>query len=277
MLDYTPGELARGLVAGSSGNHGKALALAAHRMGTTATIVMPSDAPQIKRDAIAALGGCVVTFDRRTVSRDELVHAVAAQERRIIVPSSDDLAVIAGNGTATLELLEQIPRLDLVLVPVGGGGLAAGSGLAARAVAASTKVCGAEPECADDTIRSLRAGRRIRIPTPDTIADGLRHSEPGPITFPILLDTLADMFSVSEAQIEMAVVLHDAFGEPVEPSGACGLAAVIAEPARFVGRRVGILVTGGNVSSPRPTSPDRRAPGRPAGRNGSPSLPRGPG
>ncbi|MBF6221748.1 threonine/serine dehydratase [Nocardia abscessus] len=248
LLRCTPADLAHGVVAGSSGNHGKALAFAARCLGTTATIVLPDDVSPIKQEAITALGARIVRFDRRTTERDELVAAIARRESLLIVPSSDDLDVIAGNGTAAAELLSEVPELDTLVAPVGGGGLAAGSGVAARTVTRGTLVYGAEPEQADDTIRSLRAGHPVTIASPNTVADGLRHTHPGVITFPILQRTLADVLPVREYHIRAAVdLLYATFNDAVEPSGACALAAVLAQPDRFVGQSVGILLTGGNV------------------------------
>nr|WP_042178682.1 threonine/serine dehydratase [Kibdelosporangium sp. MJ126-NF4]CEL13335.1 Threonine dehydratase, catabolic [Kibdelosporangium sp. MJ126-NF4]CTQ99026.1 Threonine dehydratase, catabolic (EC 4.3.1.19) [Kibdelosporangium sp. MJ126-NF4] len=248
MLQFGPSELDRGVIAGSSGNHGRALVTAAAELGTSAVVVLPSDAPEHKRAAIEAAGATVVPFDRVATDRDALVASLVLRHRRVPVPSSDDLAVIAGNGSAAVELLEDVGCLDCLVIPVGGGGVAAGTGLVARSLYPGVQVFGAEPAGADDTARSLRAGAPVPIDMPTTIADGLRHPRPGTLTFPIIRRTLRDVLVVSDVDIVAAMrLVRDCVGDIVEPSGACGLAAVVAHPRIFTGRRVGILISGGNV------------------------------
>jgi threonine dehydratase len=241
-------DVARGVIAGSSGNHGKALATAAHLLGTTATVVLPDDAPTAKRRAIEQAGATVVPFDRSAWDRDELTAKLAEQHDKVIIPSSDNPDVLAGNGSAAVELLSQTEGLDAVVVPIGGGGLAAGTCLAVRALCPRIPVYAVEPADANDTFHSLRTGRRTTIPTPNTIADGLRHRTPGTVTFPILRRALRDVLLVTDADITAAMrVLRDCIGDRIEPSGACALAALLAHPATFRGQRLGVLVTGGNI------------------------------
>jgi threo-3-hydroxy-L-aspartate ammonia-lyase len=248
MLGLTPSELGRGVIAGSSGNHGKAVAAAARHLGASAMIVIPDDAPEAKHAAIKALGAVVVAFDRAAVDRDVLVDELAGRHGYVPLPSSNDTAVLIGNGSAAAELIEQVPDLDVLVVPVGGGGLAAGCGLAAQTLAPSLRVVGVEPLGADDTARSLRAGIPVTIAAPSTIADGLRHRAPGSLTFPILQRVLYDLFVVSDEHIIAAMrLLYAILGDTVEPSGACAMAAVLAHPSFFAGQRLGVLLTGGNI------------------------------
>ncbi len=218
LLQLTTEELARGVIAASSGNHGIALASAARSLDVTATIVLPDDAPLSKRAAIEALQARVVPFDRTRVERDALVNEIVLQTGAIVVPSSDDYDVIAGNGSAALEFIDSVPDLDSIIAPVGGGGVAAGSALAARGGAPTMSVYGAEPAIADDTIRSLRAGVPVDIPLSTTVADGLRHGRPGAVTFPILQRTVDDILPVSEEHIIAAMRLfRNEIGDILEP------------------------------------------------------------
>lgn len=248
LLQRSTEELACGVIAASSGNHGIALASAAKSFKTTATIVLPDDAPRSKRAAIESLGAAIVPFDRATTERSSVISELVSQRGGIVLPSSDDCDVIAGNGSAAIELISSVPDLDSIIAPVGGGGMAAGSALAARALAPTMSVYGAEPALADDTIRSLRAGAPVGIAPPTTIADGLRHCRPGTVTFPILQRTVEDILPVSEEQITTAMrLLYNAFGDALEPSGACAFAAVLGHPDHFAGRRIGIMLTGANI------------------------------
>lgn len=248
-----PAVRARGVIAHSSGNHAQALALAARLHGVPAVIVMPTDAPASKVAATRGYGAEVVTYDRYAEDREAVAAAVAAERGLVLVPPYDDEAVIAGQGTVGLELCADAGPLDALLVCVGGGGLAAGCATAATALCPGVRVVGVEPAAGDDVARSLAAGRRITITTPPTIADGQQTTAPGALTFPILQRLLDGVVTVTDTEIvaamryaarELKVVL--------EPSGACALAALLAEKVEGLrGRRVGVTLSGGNVDLDR--------------------------
>ena len=250
MFSLTERQRHAGVIAGSSGNHGRAVALAAQLLGTTAVVVLPKDAPAVKRTAVRGLGAEVVAYDRFLEERDTVVATIAATQGRNVISSYDEKAVIAGAGTVALELLQDAGPLDVLFVPVGGGGLAAGCALANQAGGGRTRVVGVEPTSADDTMQSLRAGCRVRIPPPSTIADGLRHQTPGRLTFRLNRRLLAGIVSVRDVEIAGAMrLLRDAEGLVVEPSGACALAAVLAgRPSLARGTRVGVVISGGNLA-----------------------------
>lgn len=236
-----------GVVTFSSGNHAQAVALAGRLLGVPTTIFMPTDAPAAKVAATEGYGATVRWYDRWTEDRATLAATFAAETGATLIPPYDHPDIIAGQGTATLELLEDVPDLDTLLVPVGGGGLIAGA-LLATAERGIT-VFGVEPAAADDTARSLRAGRRVTIPPPETIADGLRSTSPGEVTFPIVQRFVAGILTVSEEEIAAAVRwLLLRLKLLVEPSGAVGVAAVLAG-ALAAGRRVGVILSGGNLDA----------------------------
>ena len=234
----------RGVVAASSGNHAQAVALAARMHDLPATIVMPLDAPRVKRAATLALGAEIVDYDRYAEDREALLGAFAAERGLEPIHPFEDARVMAGQGTVALELLEQAPDIDLLLVPVGGGGLI--SGCATVAAAAGVRVVGVEPEAGDDTRRSLEAGRRITIPVPRTIADGQQAPAPGVNTFPIVQRLVSAVVTVSDDEIRAAMEhARDELGLTLEPSGASALAAWLQR--RVSSERPGIVLTGGNV------------------------------
>jgi threonine dehydratase len=242
-----PRQRQSGVVAFSSGNHAQAVALAGRLLGAPTTIFMPTDAPAAKVAATEGYGATIRWYDRLTEDRAALAAAFAAETGATLLPPYDHPDVIAGQGTATLELVEDVPDLDTLLVPVGGGGLIAGALLATagRGIA----VFGVEPAAADDTARSLRAGRRVTISPPETIADGLRATTPGELTFPILQRFAAGILTVSDEEIAAAVRwLLLRLKLLVEPSGAVGVAAILAG-ALSTGRRVGVILSGGNVDA----------------------------
>lgn len=239
--------VARGVATHSSGNHAAALALAARLRHTRAAVVMPANASPAKRAAVAHYGGEIVLCEATQKSREETLARVVAETGAAPVPPFDDYRVIAGQGTATLELLEQTPKLDALLAPVGGGGLLAGSAIAASALSPSTRVFGSEPEAVDDTWRSLRAGRRLPVETSDTIADGLRTSV-GELTFPIIQSYVEDVIRVSEDEIINAMrLVLERMKIVIEPSAAVPVAALLNSRDRFRDRRVGVILSGGNV------------------------------
>ena len=241
---------ARGVIAFSSGNHAQAVAIAATLLGTHATILMPEDAPSAKTDATRGYGAEVVTYDRFRESREELGDALARERGLELVKPYDDPLVMAGQGTTALELLEEVPDLDVLVTPVGGGGLLAGCATAAKAQRSGIRVVGVEPAAADDTARSLAAGSRVNIGVPRTIADGLQAPEPGALTFEVNRELADDVVTVDDAEILDAMAfLFDRMKLVVEPSGAVGVAALLA--GRIRGDRVGVVLSGGNVGAAR--------------------------
>ncbi|MCG0063320.1 threo-3-hydroxy-L-aspartate ammonia-lyase [Streptomyces tricolor] len=252
IAQLPPEQRAKGIAAYSSGNHAQATALAARELGTTAVILMPEDAPRSKREATAGYGAEVVTYDRYTQDRAALAHALAEDRGLTLIPPYDHPHVIAGQGTAALELLEETGPLDALLVPVGGGGLIAGSATAAAALHPGIRVIGVEPEAGDDTKRSLEAGTRVTVPVPRTIADGQALATPGEITFPInqrLVDSIA---LVSDDEIRTAMrFAFERLKTVLEPSGATPLAALLAGRVENPPRRIGVIASGGNIDVDR--------------------------
>ncbi len=240
------------VVAFSSGNHAQAVALVSKLLGIRATIVMPSDAPQSKLDATRGYGAEVVLYDREMQSRDDLAEQIARERNALLVPPFDDELIMAGAATGAVELLEDVPDLDAVVVPVSGGGLIGGWATAARHLRPGIKVYGVEPETADDARRSLRAGSRVEVKQNPTIADGLRVSAPGKLTFAIMQKELADILLVSDAEmVETLTWVLERMKVLIEPSGAAAAAAVRHRKADFKGRKVGVVLSGGNVDLSR--------------------------
>ncbi len=242
----------RGVVAYSSGNHAQAVALSARLLGTTAVIVMPSDAPPAKRAATENYGADIVTYDRTREDREARALAIAQKRGLTVVPPYDHPVIIAGQGTAALELIDDTGPIDLLVVPVGGGGLIAGCAIAASSHCPGVRVVGVEPATADDTRRSLAAGQRVRIPQPETIADGLQALCPGELTFEVIQRLVEDVVTVSDDEIvEGMAFLLDRTKLVTEPSGACAAAALLAGRLPVKGARVGLLLSGGNVGVDR--------------------------
>ena len=243
-----------GVVAYSSGNHAQGVALAARLLGMPALILMPSDAPTVKIEATRGYGAEVQLYDRLTQSREALAATVAAERGAVIVPSFDDPDIIAGQGTIGLELIRQASargaELDVVVAPIGGGGLMAGLSTAVKALSPATAIVGVEPEGFDDTLRSLQKDERINIkPTTRSLCDALESPAPGELTFPVLQKTVADVAVVSDA--EVAEAMRYAFAVlklVVEPGGAVGLAALLGGKVKF-GKEgaTGLVLSGGNV------------------------------
>jgi threonine dehydratase len=250
MISALPAEARRrGVAAYSSGNHAQAVAIAAGMLGSTAVILMPQDTPPAKLDATRGYGAEVVTYDRYREDREALGAALAAERGLTLY---EHPAVMAGQGTAALELLEEVPGLDLLLAPVGGGGLIAGCATAAKALAPGIRVVGVEPQAGDDTRRSLAAGHRVRIETPRTIADGQQADIPGELTFAVNARLLDGVELVSDADILDAMAfLFDRMKLVTEPSGASAVAALLAGRVGAPGARVGVIVSGGNVGVAR--------------------------
>lgn len=238
---------ARGVVTQSSGNHGAAVALACRLRGIPATVVVPHSAPRIKLAAIRDFGARIVPCEVAQAARDAATAQVMAETGGNLVHPFNDSRVIAGQGTATLELLHDVPGIDTVLAPVSGGGLMSGTTIAAHGIDPAIRCFGAEPEGARDAHDSLKSGQRITGRIADTICDGLR-AELGPLTFGILQQHLDDILLVSEAEIVAAMrLIWERLKQAVEPSAAVPLAAVLRYPQLFAGREVGIILSGGNV------------------------------
>lgn len=241
---------ARGVLAYSSGNHAQAVAVAARLLGTTATIVMPLDAPPAKLEATRGYGAEIVFYDRWTENREEIGARLATERGLELIRPYDDMRVMAGQGTVALELLQDVPDLDVLVTPVGGGGLIAGCATAAAALRPGIRVVGVEPEAGDDTRRSLEAGRRVRVEIPKTIADGLQTTEPGELTFEVNRRLVDEVITVGDDEILDAMAfLFDRLKLVTEPSGAVGIAALLA--GRVRGVRIGVVISGGNVGVAR--------------------------
>lgn len=252
ISSLTPEERQRGVIAFSSGNHAQAVALASKILRVPATIVMPDDAPTAKRQATEGYGATVVTYDRYTQDREQLAVQLAEESNLTLVPPYDDPLIIAGQGTVALELLEDVNEIDVLVVPVGGGGLVAGCGVACSAGSKSVRLFGVEPELGDDTRRSLQAGERIQVPVPQTIADGQQVTQPGRLTFELNRHLLEDVVLVSDEEILDAMEFaFDRLKIVTEPSGATGIAALLQGRVEVKGARVGVVVSGGNVGVSR--------------------------
>ncbi len=245
----TRDEKERGVVAFSSGNHAQAVALAAKELGVSAVIVMPRDAPVLKLEATRGYGAEVRLYDRATESREAIAGEYALRDGRVVVPPFDDVAVIAGQGTAGLELFEDVPDLDLVFAPLGGGGLLSGVAVAAAALRPAARVYGVEPEAGDDFVRSLAAGQPVTIPVPETIADCLQTTRPGVHTFALVSALVESVITVSDLELRRAMaLLFTAMKLVVEPGATAGFAGVLSgRVPRLAGLRVGVVLSGGNV------------------------------
>jgi threonine dehydratase len=238
----------RGILTYSSGNHAQAIALASRLLGTKATIVMPVDAPDAKRAATEGYGAHVVAYDPARAKREEIAEALRRESDPVLIPPFDHPDVIAGQGTAAKELLEEVGELDLLLVCCGGGGLLSGSALSARALRPRCRVIGIEPELADDATRSFRTGTLHRVSNPPTIADGARTPSLGELTFPLVLRNVDDMVTVSDDDIVHTMrFVWERMKLVVEPTGVLGLAAAFRGRVDVAGRRVGVILSGGNV------------------------------
>jgi threonine dehydratase len=244
-------ERARGVLAFSSGNHAQAVALAARLLGMQATIVMPTNAPAAKRRATEGYGARVVAYDPATESREAIAGQLQREHGLALVPPFDQAHVIAGQGTAALELFEQAGALDLLLAPCGGGGLLSGSAIAARGLAPACRVIGVEPEAGDDATRSFHSGTLQTVSNPDTIADGARTPALGALTFPLIRALVSDMATVPDAALVAAMhVMWERLKLIVEPTGVLGLAALLSGRIEARGQRVGVILSGGNVDLP---------------------------
>ncbi len=237
-----------GVVSFSSGNHAQGVALAAKLLGISAKIVMPQDAPAAKLAATRGYGAEVIVYNRYTEDRAAIAREIQEQEHRVLIPPFEHPDIIAGQGTCVMELYDQVGTLDILLAPVGGGGLIAGNSIAAHALSPATEVYGVEAEVANDTFLSLQKGERVSIPVPPTIADGMQVTSPGEMTFAIMREHLAGVLLVSEAEIKNALrVVLERMKILIEPTGAVPVAAALKNERGWRDKRIGIIVSGGNI------------------------------
>lgn len=255
LLKLTQAQRAAGVVAFSSGNHAQAIALSAKLLGVPATIVMPNDAPEAKARATAGYGANIVRYDRYTEDREQIGRALAEEKGLTLVPPYDHPDVIAGQGTAAKELIEEVGELDVLFVPLGGGGLLSGSALAVRRLSPHCEIIGVEPEAGNDGQQSLRSGSIVHIDTPETIADGAQTQHLGQYTFEVIRANVTDILTASDAElVDSMRFFAERMKIVVEPTGCLGFAAARAQKAKIAGKRVGIIVSGGNVDIGRYSS-----------------------
>jgi threonine dehydratase len=248
ILSIHKDQLPRGVVTYSSGNHGQAVAIVAESLRIPATIVMPADAPTLKFQATLAHGASIVPYDRASEDREAIAQRIADESGATVVPPYDHPWTIAGQGTTAMELLAEVPDLDALVIPIGGGGLISGSSIAAHGIRADIRVFGVEPELGNDTLLSFRAGERIGISLPETIADGLRAPKPGALTFPIIQQHVEDIVLATDEEIRDAMIfLLTRMKILVEPSGAASAAAVMHGKLPEGIRKIGVILSGGNV------------------------------
>ncbi|HQR54625.1 MAG TPA: threo-3-hydroxy-L-aspartate ammonia-lyase [Burkholderiaceae bacterium] len=252
LAQFTPEQRRAGVVAFSSGNHAQAIALSARLLGMPATIVMPQDAPAIKIEATRGYGADVLLYDRYTEDREAIGQQLARERGMTLIPPYDHPHVMAGQGTAALELMQDVGRLDLLLVCVGGGGLISGCAVAAHHLQPDCRVIGVEPEAGNDVQQSLRKGEIVHIDVPRTIADGAQTQHPGRYTFPVIQALVADVVTVSDEALKRALRFFAARMKiVVEPTGCLGAAAAFEQAVEVRGRRVGVILSGGNIDLPR--------------------------
>ena len=238
----------RGVVAYSSGNHAQAVALAGKLLGVKAVIVMPDDAPAVKLEATRGYGAEIVIYSRETQDREQLARKLAEQRGLTVIPPFDHPQVIAGQGTAAKELIEDVGPLDYLLVPCGGGGLISGCAIAANHLSPGVKVIGVEPAAGDDVTRSFHTKTLQSVHNPDTIADGARTHSAGKVTFPLILHHVRDMLTVTDEELLRSMFyLWERMKIVVEPTGALAAAALLECKLNARGQRVGVIISGGNV------------------------------
>ena len=248
----TEAERARGVVAFSSGNHAQAVALAARLHGCRATIVMPADAPASKLEATRGYGAEVILYDRYTEDRAAIAQALVEDRGAALIPPFDHLPVMAGAGTAALELIEDAGELDALVVCAGGGGFLSGCAVAARHLVPAIRVYGAEPERGNDVQRSLRTGRIVSIDVPRTICDGQQTQAVGRHPFDVIQALVTDVLTATDPGVVDAMrFAFERMKVVLEPSGACALAALMQHRAQFAGQRVGVTLSGGNIGLDR--------------------------
>ena len=247
LSQLTPEQRKRGVLAFSSGNHAQAVALAGRLLGVPATIVMPGDAPKVKLEATRGYGGQVVTYAKGE-NREALAKRLSEERNLTLVPPFDHPHIVAGQGTAAKELIEDAGSLDALLVPCGGGGLISGCAIAARHLSPQCRVIGVEPAAGDDATRSFREKRLVEIQVPDTIADGARTTSLGAITFPLVMKYVNEMLTVTDEELLRAMFwLWERMKIVVEPTGALAACALLEKKLNLEKRKVGVILSGGNV------------------------------
>lgn len=252
LARFTPEQRRGGVIAFSSGNHAQAIALSAKLLGMPAVIVMPLDAPAAKMEATRGYGAEVVTYDRYTQDREVLSKEIAAQRGMTLIPPYDHADVIAGQGTAAKELIEEVGELDLLFTPLGGGGLLSGSALAARALSPNCRIYGVEPEAGNDGQQSFRQGKIVDIPVPKTIADGAQTQHLGQLTFAVIKRDATDVLTATDDQLVQCMrFFAERMKMVVEPTGCLGFAGARWGGVDTAGKRVGIVISGGNVDLAR--------------------------
>jgi threo-3-hydroxy-L-aspartate ammonia-lyase len=252
LARMTPEQRTRGVIAFSSGNHAQGIALAAQLLGMPATIVMPNDAPAIKVEATLGYGAEVIRYDRYTEDREALGKRIASERGLTLIPPYDHADIIAGQGTAAKELFEDAGPLDVLITPLGGGGLLSGSALAAKALAPGCRVIGVEPAAGNDGQRSFRAGEIVRIETPNTIADGAQTQYLGKLTFPIIRALVHDIETVEDVELVRTMTFFASRMKlVVEPTGCLAAAYALRGLEQFRGARIGVILSGGNVDLAR--------------------------
>jgi threonine dehydratase len=252
IVQLTPEQRRAGVVAFSSGNHAQGVALACQLLRVPAAIVMPSDAPKSKVAATQGYGAEVIFYDRHRSHRAEIAESVRAERGATLVPPFDDAQIVAGQGTAALELLEEVRNLQVIATPVGGGGLLSGTAAAAHGLNPQIELYGVEPEAGNDVQRSLRSGEIVHIDVPRTIADGLQTQAPGALTFAMMREHVKDVVTVSDDQLREAMrFAFERMKIVIEPSGAAALAAVMFGAIDVRDKTVGIVISGGNVDISR--------------------------
>ncbi len=252
LAQFSPAQRIKGAIAFSSGNHAQAIALSARLLGMPALIVMPHDAPPLKIAATRGYGAEVVLYDRYTQDREALGRQLATERGMTLIPPYDHPQVMAGQGTAALELLEDVGALDVLLVCVGGGGLISGCAVAARHLAPDCRVIGVEPEAGNDVQMSLRKGEIVHIDVPKTIADGAQTQHTGKLTFPVIQALVGDVLTVSDTQLVRTMrFFMERMKLVVEPTGCLAAAAALEGVVPLRGKRVGVIVSGGNIDAAR--------------------------
>ncbi|WP_414752335.1 threo-3-hydroxy-L-aspartate ammonia-lyase [Anabaena sp. CCY 9910] len=248
LAQLSPAQKHKGVLTFSSGNHGQAIALAGKLLDIPTTIVMPDDAPAVKQTATKSYGAEVILYNRQETNREELAQNLASDRGLTLIPPYDHPHVIAGQGTAALELVQEVGELDLLLVCCGGGGLISGCAIAAKALLPNLRVIGVEPTLADDATRSFYTKTLQTVTNPHTIADGARTPSLGQITFPLVLQYVDDMVTVSEeAIIRTMFFLWERLKIVVEPTGVLAAAALLENVVKAQGKRIGVIISGGNV------------------------------
>ncbi|MEK6244444.1 MAG: threo-3-hydroxy-L-aspartate ammonia-lyase [Pseudomonadota bacterium] len=248
LSQLSPGQKKQGVVAFSSGNHAQAVALSGKLLGIPATIVMPTDAPKVKLEATRGYGAEVVSYDASNEDRQKIAEKLAAERGLTVIPPFDHPHIIAGQGTAAKELIEDAGPLDILMVPCGGGGLLSGCALAARHLAPGCRVIGVEPAAGDDGLRSFRSGKLETIGLPDTIADGARTTSLGKITFALIRAHVDGFLTVTDAELLKSMFfLWERMKIVVEPTGALAACALMEKKLDAKGKRVGVVLSGGNV------------------------------